>query len=217
MSTTRHRERVYFKGAEEWDNDPRFVTRLDHAFKRVHDFIFHPRIILLAIVILFFCLAFIVYPLKSERLVDWIVGAIGTSFLTYIGLVITVFWNLDSVYGRKWQMFYEQWYEVNRMPAGREQNEQFCNLNMDAITMKLWGDPSISPLFKEDLERAIRNVLKDSPENEIERAVMKMRAGDMDVFEAHDFFAKCDDSVPAPSALTANRKRLIYQRLRRRT
>lgn len=194
MSVGKERERVFFKGSAEWDNDPRFVTRLDHAFGRVHQFIFHPRIVVIAIAILFLSLTFIVSPLDLKCLIEWVVMAIGTGFLTYVGLVITVFWNLDSVYGRKWQLFYEQWYEVNRMPAGSEQEEQFCNLNMDIITMKLWGDPAISATFKVDLELAIRDVLKDSPESDIEDAIQKMRQGEMDVYEAHDYFAKCADT-----------------------
>ncbi|HET9238149.1 MAG TPA: hypothetical protein VFO10_12895 [Oligoflexus sp.] len=223
----KERQRVYFDGAENWDNDPRFVTRLDHAFGRVHQFIFHPRIVLLLIVMFFFSLCFIIYPLDPKRLADWIVGAVGTSFLTYVGLVITVFWNLDSVYGRKWQLFYEQWYEVNRMQPGNAQDEQFCNLNMDIITMKLWGDPAISATFKEDLEVAIRNVLKDSPETDVESAINKLRRREMDVYEAHDYFARScaeadseyyEEHIDSGSSsdgsigLSSNRRRMICQR-----
>jgi hypothetical protein len=67
--------------------------------------------------------------------------------LGYVGLIVTVYWNLDSQYGRKWQVIATKFYDIGGWKSERRRNLYFLNLWQDALDLKIWADPALNEMI----------------------------------------------------------------------
>lgn len=154
---------VKFIDGKPHENDPGFSTRLNFTIDRVKEILFTKRVsrIYVPVIGLFLgTVTFLLYNQKinPDKAAELILGIFGSFFFGYFGLIITVYWNIDSVYGRKWALIFEKYYEINQLPAGEEQDLHFCNLWIDAITIGMWADDAFASSLHEHLVLGVEHV-----------------------------------------------------------
>lgn len=84
-----------------------------------------------------------------------VVGSISSLSVAYVVLIMTVYWNIDSQYGRKWSFVSSNFYDINKNSNLRIRNMLLIKLWKDAFNLKVWGDPVFKPHIVLALKRAV--------------------------------------------------------------
>lgn len=177
---------VSFAKVDEWHNNPCFKTRLKQSVDRAIEIYTQPfiRIVVIGLTIVgMFCS----YNVSKDEFLKCIFTITSGSSAAFIATIGTIYWNLDSIYGRKWSLIFEQWYQINRLKNESTKAFHFCNLYMDVITMKLWGDPGIAGAFKRHLIEAIFSTVSDGERLSV---IYRLENGEFTTYEAHEYFSK---------------------------
>jgi hypothetical protein len=141
--------KVIFEDADPYEKNPGFSTRLEKTFTRVHEVISSKRMwdLYKALGFAGVVIYFISMPERKE-LFEPLITVLGSLLIGYIGLIISVYWSIDGVYGRKWTLIFEKFYEINRIENKIDREFHFCNMWIDAITMGVWADEALNrPLY----------------------------------------------------------------------
>jgi hypothetical protein len=144
------------------ERNPCFETRLEKTFIRVHKIISHRRIKRLYW-ILAVCGVAIYFVSKPEAkdLFEPLITVLGSCLVGYIGLIISVYWSIDGVFGRRWTLIFEKFYQINRIKDEDWRNFHFCNMWQDAITMGVWADEALNKPLYDHLVAALQVIKND--------------------------------------------------------
>ncbi len=159
--------KLILKDADLCEQNPGFESRLNETFNRVHKILKQPKIAVFLTVFLGSIVGgYFGFRPEPKDAYNVMVSSFGSTLVGYIGLIMTVYWNIDSVYGRKWSLIFDKYYEINKMVKPDRYNLHFCNLFIDALYIGVWGDKALNKCIHQHLIDALNEkVCEDENEN----------------------------------------------------
>jgi hypothetical protein len=154
--------KVIFQVDDVHEKKPCFETRLEKTFLRVHTIISHQKMKRLYWILTISCVViYFVSKPETKNLFEPLITVLGSCLVGYIGLIISVYWSIDGVFGRRWTLIFEKFYQINRIKDEDWRNFHFCNMWQDAITMGVWADEALNKPLYDHLVKALQVVKED--------------------------------------------------------
>lgn len=137
----------------------------------------------LVVPLLFFVFAKIINP-TEEASFDAVSNLVSIFFL----LVLTVYWNIDSRFGRLWTYAATTFNDSAKIENKAGRSYLRACLASDLIDMNLWQHETFSSFFKTQLKEAIENHYLDSEQKD--EWLHKVERQELRISEAHSLIYK---------------------------
>lgn len=183
--------KISFSDGKPWENDPGFETRLQFTMRRMGA-IFRNFTVSAVCAVILGTLSGMAYLILTSIAPNGdkspfylaIVAILGSALIGFVGLIVTLYYNLDSIYGRKWSSVFDKYYQVQNVKDDIDREFGYCNICEDIINLGLWGDNAFEDLMFEHIAACIRGV---EIKSQVAEQIRRFTAKEMKTYEAKKY------------------------------